>query len=196
MTSTASGAIAATSRMTGRPATRTWLVSRSRMPELDRDPVGRKRRDLGEFAGTGEHDAPRAGRFTAREFFAIFLARGAEEFQRNVEILRDQPALLGKTLWREVIRIAPRRGLLDLDQALVHGPVDQRVHEADGYPDLARELALVDRLLAGDIAQQLDALREIAVPRRHLRLPLPAMAHTREICLLFGKSREETDRPP
>ena len=49
--------------------------------ELDVDTIRSKHRDLGEFARAAQDDAPSTGGLTAREDFAVFLARGAEEGQ-------------------------------------------------------------------------------------------------------------------
>src|SRR3546814_3892885 len=75
---------------------------------------------------------------------------------RSFQVLRDQPALLPKALWRQVVGVAAVRHLADLHIAFVNRPLQQGVDEADGNADALLERDLRDHLAPLDSRQKIQ----------------------------------------
>src|SRR3546814_6390026 len=102
-----------------------------------------------------QHQPLQTRSFGALEQLGVLAARLAKEGKRGFQVLRDQPALLPKALWRQVVGVAAVRHLADLHIAFVNRPLQQGVDEADGNADALLERDLRDHLAPLDSRQKI-----------------------------------------
>ena len=111
-------------------------------------------RDLGEIGHPRDDDALESAAAERGEDLRAFGAGLPKEREREAEILDRQPGFLGKAVGRQVIGVAPRRRLADLDEALLDAAFEVGVDEAKRDPEFSSQAPLRLPAVALDRLQQ------------------------------------------
>jgi len=98
--------------------------------------------DFGEIRFAREHDAIEAARPRRLERARAFGLGKAKERKRVRQVLHRQPGFLRKPLRREVIGIAARRRVLNLDEAFFHAALEVGVDKAERDAEVGGDPAL------------------------------------------------------
>ena len=104
-----------------------------------------KDRDFGEIGFSGKHQPRETARRRLLEDVRAIALCLAKERKGVGERLNGQPGLLGKTLRRQVIGVAPRRRILDLDEALLDAALQVRVNKTERDAEFGRNSPLRTR---------------------------------------------------
>ena len=121
---------------------------------LDLALAGAQDGDFRQIAGAAERHPGPAARGAFLEQLGAIRTGAAKEIERDGEIFGSEPALLGKTLRRQVIGIAIERHLPDLDETLADTAAQIAVGEPERDAEIAGELALGDRAVTLDRGQK------------------------------------------
>jgi hypothetical protein len=106
----------------------------------------RDRRDLGQFAAACQQNPAMAGRGGGAQRLVALGACAPEETEGVAQEGLGQPGLLREPARRQIVGVAPRRCLADLDQALAYRAPEIGIGQSQRDPQALREAAL--RLLA------------------------------------------------
>jgi len=123
-------------------------------------------RDLGQIGRARDGDALESATAGKGEDLRAFGAGLPEERKRETEILDGQPGLFGEAVRRQIIGVAPRRRLADLDEPLLDAALEVGVDEPEGDTEFGSQTPLRLAAVALDRLEQTqhDALVVLVRP--------------------------------